>query len=129
MVIFQTQNVHILRQSTLSGSCRTTQSIGKEKVLVAGPVRVQFLIMECIGTGGFVYDAYTGWNSVSRITIEEIIPSKLVFVVVLCVHVIFVCFLFFFVANKCILIYFLLFVCFWLPFFFLVVVVTLFGQC
>ena len=45
-------------------------------MLGVGPVRVQFLVQECIGLGGFVYDAYTGWNSVSRITVEEVIPRK-----------------------------------------------------
>ncbi len=79
-VIFQSQNLQVLRQTHLTGSCRSTKSINGERVVGAGPVRVQFLVQECIRFGGFVYDAYTGWNSVSRIAVEEIIPREL------CIH-------------------------------------------
>ena len=77
VIMFQTQNVHILRQSTITGSCRTTGPLTNSTPLDAGPKRIQFSIMDCPGFGGFVYDAYTGFNSVSRIRIEEIIPSKI----------------------------------------------------
>ncbi len=75
-VLFQSQNYHLLRHSTITGSCRATDSNGEVAFIPAGPVRVQFSLMECPGFGGFVYDSYTGFNSVSRITIDEIIPSK-----------------------------------------------------
>ena len=77
VIMFQAQNVHILRQSTITGSCRTTGPLTNSTPLDAGPKRIQFSIMDCPGFGGFVYDAYTGFNSVSRIRIEEVIPSKI----------------------------------------------------
>ena len=72
-VIFQSRNYHIVRQSTISGIC---SQIGGNQNLTAGVYRIQFLIQDCISFGGFVYDAYTGWNSVSRITIEELPPRE-----------------------------------------------------
>ena len=58
------------------GSCRATGPLTNSTLLDAGPKRIQFSVQDCPGFGGFVYDAYTGWNSVSRIAIEEIIPRK-----------------------------------------------------
>ena len=71
-MIFQSQNYHIVRQSDITGICR--QAGGRN--LTAGAYRIQFSIKDCNAFGGFVYDAYTGWNSVSRIIIEEYIPRK-----------------------------------------------------
>lgn len=73
---FQSENYHIVRQSTVSGSCRATGNFVNSTVLTSGPMRIQFHVQDCPGFGGFVYDAYTGFNSVSRIRIEETIPSK-----------------------------------------------------
>lgn len=75
-VLFQSRNYHILRQSTISGSCRSAGSPTNSTQLTAGAMRIQFSVQDCPGFGGFVYDAYTGWNSVSRILIEEIVPRQ-----------------------------------------------------
>ena len=82
VVTFQSANYHLLRQSTLTGSCRATSPspLSNSTQLGIGQKRIQFSVMECPGSGGFVYDAYTGWNSVSRIIIEEIIPRKCMYV-------------------------------------------------
>lgn len=72
VIIFQSRNVHIVRQSTITGMCRATEGGN----LTAGAKRVQFSLMDCPGFRGFVYDAYTGFNSVSRIIIEEVPPRK-----------------------------------------------------
>ena len=74
-MLFQSRNYHILRQSTISGSCNKVGSFEDGTPLTAGHKRIQFSVQDCPGFGGFVYDAYTGWNSVSRIIIEEIVPS------------------------------------------------------
>lgn len=71
-VVFQSRNYHIVRQSHLTSVCRAAG--GRE--LTAGPKRVQFSVQDCPGFGGFVYDAYTGWNQVSKIILEEIPPRK-----------------------------------------------------
>lgn len=70
--IFQSRNYHIVRQTDITGICR--QAGGRN--LTAGVYRIQFSIKDCNAFGGFVYDAYTGWNSVSRIIIEEYMPRK-----------------------------------------------------
>jgi hypothetical protein len=69
-VIFMEADLHILRQSHISGICR---GAGGQNIS-SGTVLVQFLVNDCPGFQGFVYDAYTGWNSISRIILEEIIP-------------------------------------------------------
>lgn len=76
--MFIETDLHILRQSHISGVCRMA---GGENI-TSGPALVQFSLMDCPGFGGFVYDAYTGWNSVSRIVVEEIIPRKCVGVLI-----------------------------------------------
>lgn len=75
-VIFQSRNYHLVRQSTISGACRSIGAVGNSTSISTGGKRIQFSIQDCPGFGGFVYDAYTGWNSVSRIRIEEMQPSK-----------------------------------------------------
>ena len=74
-VIFQSRNYHIVRQSTITGACRSVGAVGNGTSISTGGKRIQFSIQDCPGFGGFVYDAYTGWNSVSRILIEEMQPS------------------------------------------------------
>ena len=85
---FQSDNYHIVRQSTVSGSCRATGSFANSTQLTRGSQRIQFHIQDCPGFGGFVYDAFTGFNSVSRIRIEETIPSKhpLYVTCMICLH-------------------------------------------
>ena len=42
-----------------------------------GKVRVGFWVTNCAGYGGHgSYDAYAGWNSVSRIFVEEVPKSQ-----------------------------------------------------
>ena len=48
-----------------------------ERELTAGLNRVQLMLQDCPGFDGFVYDAYTGWNTISRIIIEEVVPCEL----------------------------------------------------
>lgn len=43
---------------------------------MTGLRRVQLYLKDCPGFDGFVYDAYTGYNTVSRIIIEEVMPSQ-----------------------------------------------------
>ena len=38
--------------------------------------RIQLYLKDCPGFDGYVYDAYTGWNTQSRIIVEEVSPSK-----------------------------------------------------
>ncbi len=73
MVLFQTGNYHIVRTSQVTGVCREAGG----SVLGAGAKRIQFQLMECPGFRGLVYDAYTGWNSLSKVIIEEVPPRKL----------------------------------------------------
>ena len=44
---------------------------------MTGLRRVQLYLKDCPSFDGYVYDSYTGWNTVSRIIIEEISPSEL----------------------------------------------------
>ena len=44
--------------------------------VLTGLRRVQLYLKDCAGFDGFVYDSYTGWNTVSRIIVEEISPSE-----------------------------------------------------
>lgn len=37
---------------------------------------MQLYLKDCAGFDGYVYDSYTGWNTVSRIIVEEISPSE-----------------------------------------------------
>ena len=37
---------------------------------------MQLRVQDCPGFNGFVYDAYTGFNSVSRILVEEVLPCE-----------------------------------------------------
>ena len=54
------QNIH--RVNNIEGHCNNIHK---------GKVRVGFWVTNCAGYSGS-YDAYTGWNSVSRIFIEEV---------------------------------------------------------
>ena len=51
---------------------------------MTGLRRVQLYLKDCAGFDGYVYDSYTGWNTVSRIIIEEISPSECQFVITMC---------------------------------------------
>lgn len=83
-VIFQSSNYHIVRQSTITGACRSIGPVGNGTSITPGGKRIQFSVQDCPGFQGFVYDAYTGWNSVSRLLIEEIMPSMSVCPVRVC---------------------------------------------
>lgn len=45
-------------------------------MMLTGVRRVQLYLKDCPGFDGYVYDSYTGWNTVSRIIIEEVPPSE-----------------------------------------------------
>ena len=45
--------------------------------VMTGLRRVQLYLKDCPSFDGYVYDSFTGWNTVSRIIIEEISPSEL----------------------------------------------------
>ncbi|KAL9975554.1 hypothetical protein ACROYT_G012726 [Oculina patagonica] len=65
-VIYQSINVNIHRPANLEGYCS-----GIDK----GLVRVGLNVGHCLkGFGNAIFNAYTGWNSVSRIIIEEVQP-------------------------------------------------------
>ena len=53
---------------------RTTQIGGYCEEIAKGTVRVGINVGKCVGTKAA--DAYTGWNSVIRIMIEEVRPSQ-----------------------------------------------------
>ena len=54
---------------------RTTQIGGYCEGIAKGTVRVGFNVGDCVGKKSGS-DAYTGWNSVTRIMIEEVPPSQ-----------------------------------------------------
>ena len=64
-VVYQSIDVNIHRSANIEGYCT---GLGK------GLVRVGLNVGRCKGYGEAVYNAYTGWNSVSRIIIEEVEP-------------------------------------------------------
>ncbi|XP_041459048.1 collagen triple helix repeat-containing protein 1-like [Lytechinus variegatus] len=66
-IVYQTNtnNMNLHRHRSISGYCHT---VG------AGSVNVKFLVGDCPGFGN--YDAYTGWNSASRIIIKEVPKSS-----------------------------------------------------
>ena len=57
------KNLHRVRQ--IEGVCERVPK---------GIVRVGFSVGNCVGYG--TADAYTGWNSVSRIYVEEVPPPQ-----------------------------------------------------
>jgi len=59
------KNLHRVRQ--IEGVCEKVKQ---------GTVRVGFWVGKCAGRGLNLGDAYTGWNSVSRIYVEEIPPPQ-----------------------------------------------------
>ena len=69
-IVFQQQTLHIIRQTGFSGVCK----MAGLRPLKAGPKRIQLKLMECRGFGGYFYDSYTGFNSASRIIVEEVPP-------------------------------------------------------
>ena len=71
-VIFLEHDIQLLRQTHLEGVCRGAGGHN----LTGGTFHIHFSVMDCPGFGNLVYDAYTGWNSISRIIIEEIIPRE-----------------------------------------------------
>ena len=71
-LIFQSANYHILGPGYFSGIC---QRAGK-RPLGAGYHIAQLRVQDCPGFSGYVYDAYTGFNSVSRILLEEVLPCE-----------------------------------------------------
>ena len=62
-VVYQNLDLNIHRSANIEGYCT---GISK------GLVRVGLHVGQCHGYG--IFNAYTGWNSVSRIIIEEIEP-------------------------------------------------------
>ena len=70
--LFQSTNYHILRPAHFSGICQQAGT----RPLTSGYHVVQLRVQDCPGFGGFVYDAYTGFNSASRILVEEVLPCK-----------------------------------------------------
>ena len=71
-VIFMEHDVQVLRQTQLTGICR---SAGGNNI-TSGTVIAHFSVMDCPGFDGRIFDAFTGWNSVSRIILEEILPRQ-----------------------------------------------------
>ena len=62
-VVYQSIDANIHRSANIEGYCT---GINK------GLVRVGLNVDRCKGFGESVFNAYTGWNSVSRIIIEEV---------------------------------------------------------
>ena len=56
---------NLLRVRQIDGVCENVPK---------GIVRVGFRVGNCAGYG--IADAYTGWNSVSRIYVEEVPPAQ-----------------------------------------------------
>eukprot|EP00731_Ephydatia_muelleri_P009476 Em0005g62a len=68
--VFQQQTLNIIRQTSFSGVCKRAG----QRPLTAGSKRIQLMLMECRGFGGYIYDSYTGFDSASRIIVEEVPP-------------------------------------------------------
>jgi len=64
-VVYQSIDINIHRATNIEGYCT-----GIDK----GLVRVGFNVGRCKGFGESIFNAYTGWNSVSKIIIEEVEP-------------------------------------------------------
>ena len=62
-IVYQNVNLYIVRPVNIEGHCTGMGS---------GLVRVGLHVGQCYGFG--IFDAYTGWISVSRIIIEEVEP-------------------------------------------------------
>lgn len=72
-LLYQASNYHILRPSYFSGICRQAGT----RPLAGGYHIVQLRVQDCPGFRGSVVDAYTGFNSISRILVEEVLPSAI----------------------------------------------------
>ena len=66
-ILYQNLDINIHRSTTIEGFCSG---------VAAGSVNVQFHVGDCHGYPGGAADAYTSWNSVSRIVIEEVEPPQ-----------------------------------------------------
>ncbi|XP_071490012.1 collagen triple helix repeat-containing protein 1-like [Diadema antillarum] len=66
-VVYQTNTyyMNLHRHRSIQGYCHN---------VAAGSVNVKFMVGDCSGYGN--YDAYTGWNSASRIIIKEVPASN-----------------------------------------------------
>ena len=58
----------------MTGVCRAAGGLN----ITAGVIHAHYLIMDCPRFDTLIFDAYTGWNSVSRVILEEIIPRECV---------------------------------------------------
>ena len=67
--------IHLNHGKTDSNIHRTTQIGGYCEGIAKGTVRVGINVGDCVGKKSGS-DAYTGWNSVTRIMIEEVPPSQ-----------------------------------------------------
>ena len=68
-------HIHINHGKTDSNIHKTTQIGGYCQGIPKGTVRVGINVGDCVGKKSGC-DAYTGWNSVTRIMIEEVPPSQ-----------------------------------------------------
>ncbi|XP_065888407.1 uncharacterized protein [Dysidea avara] len=72
VLVYQAGNYLIVRHSHFTGMC---EQAGGENI-TAGLRHIQLYLKDCPGFDGFVYDAYTGWNTQSRIIVEEVSPRN-----------------------------------------------------
>eukprot|EP00118_Oscarella_pearsei_P015510 m.140383 g.140383 ORF g.140383 m.140383 type:complete len:785 (+) comp38301_c0_seq2:61-2415(+) len=77
-VIRQNNNVNVHRPTSVSGICESKKDPNtKSYTLAAGVRRIQFKVGVCVGYNPNV-DAYTGWDYVSRIIVEELPPATVI---------------------------------------------------
>ncbi|XP_062513735.1 uncharacterized protein LOC134189474 [Corticium candelabrum] len=76
-IVYQSNNINLHKTATIDGICMSALRSGSY-TLDSGPRRIQFRVGKCSGHST-TRDAYTGyWNTVSRITVEELPLSKAV---------------------------------------------------
>ena len=73
----KSNNINLHKTATIDGICMSALRSGSY-TLDSGPRRIQFRVGKCSGHST-TRDAYTGyWNTVSRITVEELPLCKLI---------------------------------------------------
>ena len=68
-------HIHVNHGKTDSNIHKTTQIAGFCEGIAKGTVRVGINVGDCVGKKSGS-DAFTGWNSVTRIMIEEVPPTQ-----------------------------------------------------
>ncbi|XP_065896073.1 uncharacterized protein [Dysidea avara] len=71
-LVYQGERYLIVRHSHFTGMCEQAGGMN----ISAGLHRIQLSLKDCPGFNGFIYNAFTGWNTQSRIIVEEVPPRN-----------------------------------------------------